>query len=127
MKNKSIFILLGILMVFVIGGCTEMQEENTEEKYPSVIIGKPISVAPDSGGSFDYIAVVLEVDGKNVLAITDVEQDKELTAAIAIIQSEIAKGDEGQIELRGHYPDYGNDKGRFIIQSVKANGLEVKF
>ena len=100
---------------------------NIEEKYPAVIIGKPLSVAPDAGESFDYIAVVLEVDAEDVLAITDVEHDKELTAAIAIIQSEISDGDEEPIELRGYYSDYGDDKGRLIIQYVKANGLEVKF
>ncbi len=126
MKDK--LILLGILMAFALGGCIEMQEVSTEEKYPAVVIGKPISVVPNVGDSFDYIAVVVEVDGKYVLAITDFEDDRELTAAMAIIQSEISDEDEdGTVELKGHYSKDENEKGRFIMQYLKANGLELEF
>lgn len=114
---KTILCVIGIIVVFVLSGCDEV----SKEKY-ATITGKPISVAIASGDSCGVIAVVLEVNYQQVLCKSSWLGNIKIAEASAIIQSEIAKGNEGQVELNGYYTKEG-----FIIEHVKVNGISVDF
>lgn len=112
-------ILCGIIAVLVLSGCSE--EIISKEKY-TTLIGRPISIALGVGDSIGTIAVVLEVGNKFILT-AGYEYNSYITKAAALISSEIAKGYEGKVELRGYY----TKEGEFVIKAVKVNGLSVEF
>ena len=118
-----------LVLVMSMSGCIETEEKSIEEKYPSVIIGKALSVAEGSGNSSGVMAAVLEADSKYILARTEYQRHYKLAKAMALIQSEISDGDDEMVELRGHYSGQYEEKGKgiFIIHYAKANGLEVEF
>lgn len=120
--------LIGLIAAITIPSMLKLRENSVndsrnQEKY-SVIIGRPISVALGVGDNTGSIAAVLEVDNKRVLAISSsLAWRLDCTEATALIQSEIANGNEGQIELRGNY----TKEGKFVIKAIKANSLSVEF
>ncbi len=118
MRKQDLLASLLIAGSALLTGCQE-------EKPLETIVGKPLSVTGQKAGWYPgEIALVLEVEGKNVLAYHDGTAD--YLSAAAIVQSEIDDGDNETVELVGRYENYENAN-RFRIKSLKANGIYLKF
>lgn len=117
--------LTSILLAAVGGltGCTEQNEQNDMYK-PRTISGLPISVAGYYARYSGAIAIVIEIEGKKILAYNETGRDTlQYAKANALIQSEISDGDNEKIELSGNYIN----NSEFLMKSVKANGHRVNF
>lgn len=93
------------------GGC-----DNDE---PVTLVGTPMSVVVNEYS----LATVLHMDGTPLLAYVRSSRRIENAQATALIQSEIADGDNESIELRGRY----GDERTFVIESLTANGYTIDF
>lgn len=115
---KTNLCICGIIVMLALGGgCLSSGNDTT-------IAGKPIhvSVTQHHFDGSHRIIVVLNTGERDVLAYTPlVLYSKKITEAISLIQSEIAKGSEGKIELRGKGYDPDNDDYRFIIRTLVVN------
>ena len=88
-----------------------------------ILEGIPISVAASNGYGDDYMATVLDVNGRYILAYGDGNSLGHVKAE-ALIKSEIVDGDNETIRLKGSY--YPRDQRKeFRITDVYANGHHV--
>ena len=95
------------------------------------ITGIPLSTGESYARDLGTFAVVIEQEGKHILARSGLSGNSEQqygtgtiqkATAQALVESEMNDGDDEPIELTGHYQD-----DRFIISSLKANGYTVNF
>ena len=112
------------LVAGTILGCSGGVSKGNEPKYET-ITGLPISVGEFYDHGYGSIAtVIVGGEGKIILAeYVGGLNTKTAARAQALIQSEIADGDNEPIELRGFY----ETDGTFKMQSLKANGYNVEF
>lgn len=134
--KKYIFLCL-LSSIIVLSGCSEENiagkgDRNMTRELPEprarakniTIFGRPISVSYNAGEGAK-IAVVLEANERKVLAhrYSVFTSSDDCLDASALVQSEILDGDDEEIELTGRY----DEQGRFIIESIKANGHKIDF
>ena len=118
--------LAGIAALVLAVGCAqEPGMTKTEDKGLESLSGKPISVSI-AGGNHNAkgLSLVLQKeDGKYQLCHTVGVQFylSDMVDMAALIQSEIADGDNDSVKLNGKYKD-----GIFKIYSAEANGMKVE-
>jgi len=120
----------GLAMIVMLSGCCSENSENIQNTKYETIKGQPLAVNSQIAyGHLRRFAAVINVNGKPVFAGADVHPTESTDLfgsrsidAATLVESEINDGDNGKIELQGHYN--GNI---FEVQSVKANGYTVNF
>lgn len=109
-------ILYGIIVILSLSSCSLLREDTI-----TTITGKPINVST-SCDKWDnsIIMVVLEIgEQKYVLAHSYIGAlPRKIAEATALIQSEIAKGNEGKVELLGSY----SGDSEFVMQRLSVSG-----
>ena len=124
---KSINRVLGIgSLALALGGCGTDSSYDDSAQYQT-IRGLPISVAGGEYGGIYTLAIVLDVEGRHVLArkygVSHVTKSLlRNVSGVALVQSEISDGDEEPIELRGRY-----DGDIFEIKGISANDYNIDF
>lgn len=123
MKSNKLFGLAAL--VLALSGCKSEPKYVGASETNETIKGVPISVAESFSQYTGGFAVVLERDGKPLLAseYNMKDADNQSNAeAVALVQSEISDNDSDSIEVIGKY--VGN---KFAIKKIKAHGYEVAF
>ena len=122
MIRKTLCALVAGTLLGCSGGASK--ENEPESKYET-ITGLPLSVGEFYDHGYGSIAtIIVGGEGKIILAeYFGGLNTKTAAKAQALIQSEIADGDNEPIELRGSY----QADGTFKMQSLKANGYGVEF
>jgi hypothetical protein len=123
-KNPLATLLAASVLTF--SGC----DRNPEPKY-TTITGRPISLGESSGNWGGEVSVYVQVGKEQVLACTNwigkYETGSDCLQAAAkaqaLVNSEIAKGDFGRVELTGNYDSASNIQ--FKINSVRVGRFNI--
>jgi hypothetical protein len=96
-KNSLATLLAASTLAF--SGCSK-DPESPQPLYETVS-ARPITVKSAAGHAHGYLAMVLEMKGKKVVAISKWTPLDRLAKADALVQSEIDDGDQEEIYVSG--------------------------
>jgi|WetSurMetagenome_2_1015567.scaffolds.fasta_scaffold382231_3 hypothetical protein len=99
MRFKSSLATFLAASTLTFSGCSKAPE--SPQSFYETVPAKPITVAQSAGRTGGVLAMVLEMQGRKVVAISEAASLENLAKAEALVQMEIDDGDQEDIYVGG--------------------------